>query len=762
MITGETITAVAQTAIGSARALQLGTVLIDDPALPETLRIASLNLLATNDQPTALTVIERACSDLDPDVRQAALAALLIRDAQRGRAALSRAALDTSTPLDARISAVEQLSQIFAEDSQLLLARCARDTTLPLYVQLLSVAGMPTSAFASLSEIVYDAAIHPAVRGIAALRLGSSADTNSSQTLRALLELSDTPHALAEGICAGLAASGRTDAAEPLLKLLQTSASDIELTISAIHALGELRAETATHTLVELVGGGALARLENLIPPGVIDQRVTDLLDTNELPPPLALRLATVYTKGVTPAEQPTTLREFLSYEVDAIRIASAQALAKIGGNTARAGLLSALIDNTVGNTAEHVMDALGRIDGETSAESLGYLATNTDINPMIRWLAVQQLRAHERGEAVMQRSLEQSDLDPFIRGALAEGLGQRRVITALPLLRQIADDSANDQHLRAQAIIGLGLLDEPAAEVVLIRLLSDAKEDVALRALAAEHLPSRLSTEGRRLLRELLRRERMPALIAAGALTVLGRAQDREALPLMLRYCQDERADVARAALKALAELGDASVAPVLVRVAQNPAAEQATRLQAIGTLLRIGGAAYRPLLRAYLEDGPLPLRLQALEHLIQASTSASELLAMVENTIFPLPLRLRLIHACIDRPEAGATLLRIAAQADELQLKVRAITALQHHGHLATSALVALAGDAPAPIRLAALEVLGKIGGTSACMALSTVVEDSTSPDTIRHYALSTLYTAVKRHIDENQSFHSVADKA
>ncbi|KPV46412.1 hypothetical protein SE17_43345, partial [Kouleothrix aurantiaca] len=179
--------------------------------------------------------------------------------------------------------------------------------------------------------------------------------------------------------------------------------------------------------------------------------------------------------------------------------------------------------------------------------------------------------------------------LDTFTRGALAEGLGQRHVFSALPLLRQLADDPSSDTHLRGQAILGLGLLNDPTTETILLRIASDPQEDIALRGLAADYLPSTLSAEGCRTMRDLLRGERQPTPLLTGALRTLGRTHDHEALSLMLQYFDDPNPSVAQAAIDALADIGDASVSPKLVQLSQQPNIDHALRLQAVGALLKL-----------------------------------------------------------------------------------------------------------------------------------------------------------------------------
>jgi HEAT repeat protein len=370
-----------------------------------------------------------------------------------------------------------------------------------------------------------------------------------------------------------------------------------------------------------------------------------------------------------------------------------------------------------------------------------------------VRWRAVQRLQQHPNGDAVLLRAFKENSLDPFTRGALAEALGQRHVIDALPLLRHLADDPATENHLRAQVILALGLLDDPATESTLLSLLNNAEADPELRGLAAENLPSGLSDESRRLLRDLLRRERPPAPLVAGALRALARARDREAIPLLLRYSQDDPPSVAQAALIALRELGDDSVAPVLVRVAQNTSAEQATRLQAVGTLLKIGGEAYQPLLRIYLDYGTLPMRLQALEHLLDANPLLSELLAGLHNRSWPTTMRLRLLQHCARLPEALPALRTLLDTPDEERslrwAAAHALTQTRDRGILPICARLALDPAADPTLRLRCVDALGQLAapGDGSGAVLSQLTDNPEHPPVVRAAALRALQTALQQ---------------
>jgi HEAT repeat protein len=250
-----------------------------------------------------------------------------------------------------------------------------------------------------------------------------------------------------------------------------------------------------------------------------------------------------------------------------------------------------------------------------------------------------------------------------------------------------------------------------------------------------------------------VLRSERPPADLVIGALKALGRAHDREAVLLMLRYAQDEAPAVAQAAIAALTELGDGSIAPMLVRITQQPSADHALRLQAVGALLRIGGASYRPLLRTYLNQGALPYRLLALEQLIDAGTPADELLELLVSPGWPQALRLRLLDHFAGAAAAAPTLARIlTAEDDDLQLRALAAEALGRlRWEQAGPTLIGLAlrAQTPAALRQRCIAALHAIGGTDAWGAISRLAEDVAQPAEVRDSALRAL-----RHADADES--------
>jgi HEAT repeat protein len=751
------LAALAQSAAGELRQLRTTAALLDDPAQVTATRLAALELLARSSQPAALTVIERASDDADPAVRTAALTALNSYEPERAVVALGRAALDTGAPWELRLNAIERLNGHLARGAGRTLERCTADTSLPLFARMRAVQGLAAApeGVPALIEVLDNQAAHSEVRAAAARALGAS---GHAEALPALLEQLDRARsklsgstdesALLAGCCDGLADLKSRSASSALLRLIDLSQHDVPLTLAALRALGQIGDPDTIEPISRLLGGEALYRLERGLDPRLIEHSAETCATDPALPQSIARELALTLASSTITEARPTTLLEFLSSEADRVRAATALALAAIGGNTARAALLAALIDgagSSLGGAVADMLAALADVEGTESAGALGYLLDMPDQNPLTGWLIVRQLTEHSAGEEVMHRALTRTDIGPFTRGALAEGLGQRGTMAALPTLRALASEPAGDPHLRSQALLALGLLNDPGTETTLTRLIGDRSEDVLLRGQAAEHLPEQLSSEGRRFLRDLLRNERPAAPLAVGALKALGRARDREALPLMLRYSQDESPAVAQAAIAALTDLGDASMAPMLVRITQQPAADHALRLQAVGALLRIGGDGYRPLLRIYLTQGALPFRLLALEYLIEAGAPVEELLALLADASWPTPLRLRLLETVAAQEDAAPTLARILAdEHDDAQIRALAANAL---GRLAWPDALpnliqqATHEQAPLALRLRCISALRTIGGDLVGATLSRLAEDAAQPASVRYHAMEEL---------------------
>lgn len=746
-IARQAIEALARSSADDSRKLFAATALAEDGALAPIVREAAVELLAANPQPNAMTVIERASDDPAANVRRAALTALYQRDPSRGEIALGRAAIDRAANWELRYAAIQSLGGQLTPALAHLLAQCVGDTRLPLFARL-NVVDMLSQHQAGppdLLQLLNRGDLPDTLRAEIARALGAAGYAPALRDLLRLLAAPAVARTLIEGCCAGLGALGQAEAVEPLLELLERSYHDPALTLATVRALGQLGDPRGIDLVGRLVGAEALQRLQRNLAPRLLQLPIESCLDNDAVPPRLIEQLADVLANAITPEVRPTSLGEFLASEADRVRVASAGALLALGGNGARAALLAALLDDTAGGATAEVIAALAELDGPESADVLAYLLEAGEVGPLTRWMVVQQIAKQPAGEELLQRGLANTALEPFTRGALAEALGQRHAIAALPLLRQLAEDHAVDTHLRSQAILSLGLLSDPSTETTLLRIVADEHDDETLRGLAADYLPEHLSPEGRRALRELLRGERPPVQLLIGALRTLGRVRDRESLPLILRFCQDITTPIVQAAVDALADMGDASVAPVLVRISQQGSADHALRLQAVGALLKIGGDAYQPLLRSYLQQGPLPFRLLALEALIGAGPPAEELHALLADPAWPTPLRLRLLEYLASDLGMAPLLAQLLTNSEEVaQLRAMAAETLGlMRWQAAEPALIQLAqqADASASIRLRCVGALRRLNTNTAWVTLSRLAEDEKQPSVIRNGARAAL---------------------
>ena len=743
--------ALAASDAGDTRKLFVASALVEDLAQPDATRLAALELLSGNSQPPAHSVVERACGDANSEIRRKALELLSKLDPIRAGVALGRTAMDRSANWELRLAAIRHLGETWPPDAERLLLHCSQDTALPLYARLKAVGALASnqSGTDELISMLTNAHQHPVVRAAAAWAIGTARYAASLPDLIHLIDSPDTPSVLAEGGCRGLGVLRDRAAVGALTRLIQRCPADVPLTLAALFALGQIGDPDSVATISPLLGQEALYRLQRPVEPRLLDQPVDDCLNDPALPPTIADRLALALAGSPTEEARPTTLSEFLVGEADRIRAVAGRALATIGGNAARAALLAALLDNMSGGAAADIIGALSDLEGEQSANSLGYLLNTPEVNPLTHWLVARHLTHHPAGEPVMLRALQNGAIDPFTRGALAEGLGQRHAFSALTPLRHLAESHETDPHLRSQALLGLGLFDDPTTETILTRVIGDASDDLTLRGLAAEYLPQQLSAEGRRFLRELLRADRTPAPLVIGALRTLGRVRDREALPLLLRYCLGETTEIAQAAIDALADLGDGSVAPVLVRISQQHGADHALQLQAVSALLRIGGDGYLPLLRAYLHQGALPFRMLALEALLGGHATAADLLPILSNQSWPTAMRLRLIdYFASDITAAPALISLIETTTDEPQLRIlaaEAIGRLRYAGAVPALIRQAERADTPAALRLRCVAMLQKLNAMPGWAALSQLAEDQDQPAMLRERAQRALCDVV-----------------
>jgi HEAT repeat protein len=714
---------------GAERLMRVGRVLLGDPASDEPARLAAVEMLETSGTPAALEALRQASERSSGTVRRRALAALDRLAPEAATASLERAAHDPGSPWDVRLDALLSLAASTNGMMELLVA--ARDSALPLFARVRLVRALWAAGRAGdLLRLVADVRQSLALRCAAAAMLAEL--PVSWPGLPALLAREGISANLRLALCRGIAAApptqepqrGTATLAQALLHVLRNSGNDPLVCLAATQSLGRLGDPGATETLVALLGPAALEHLLRAVPPALVEATPARCLADPALPAGLRLQLTTALARAMTPADQPTTLRELLIAEANRLRAAAAQALGRIGGASAVAALRAALACDSATEATAAAADALAEVAG---GRALIERLAAAEVGGSVRWQIVERLAAREGETAVLAEALADTSLDPFTRGALASALGRMRYTPAFSRLLWLAEDQHGDAHLREQAIGALGALGVESSEA-LLEMACDRRVGERLRGLAAEHLPQPLELAQRRTLRELIRGDAPEPLLVAGVLRALGRAKDREALGLALRYALDDRPEVVRAAVAALAGIGDDSVTPALVRLSQRPSTDTGLRIAAVGALLRLGGREYHALIQPYLNHNSLLVQLQALDALIGSGAVDEELAAMLATGRGALPLRLRLIERLAGSPAATTMLEAIVTSRTEVpQARRLAAEALGTGG---SAALVEAldAAESDDGLRLRCIEALARAGTPAAWEALSRVAEEAT----------------------------------
>jgi HEAT repeat protein len=267
--------------------------------------------------------------------------------------------------------------------------------------------------------------------------------------------------------------------------------------------------------------------------------------------------------------------------------------------------------------------------------------------------------------------------------------------------------------------------------------------------------LPAGLPAPVCRTLRDQLRSEREPAVLAA-ILAALGRAGDREAVPMLLRYTQSEHAPIALAAIESVAAIGDADLASPLVRVSQNAQAAPHVRLAAVCALIQICGAEFGSLLRDYLNSTQLTLRLRAHAALAAHQNDDPRLITPIADPAAPLALRLEALQRLASRMPNEPVIRLVLSNPNEVpQLRLTAVGALARADDPAVvETLATTLADATLPLLqrrcIETLAVLAQSAAAPAAAAQTQLEQIALSPDippAMRHWASVCLNTAPRR---------------
>jgi HEAT repeat protein len=423
---------------------------------------------------------------------------------------------------------------------------------------------------------------------------------------------------------------------------------------------------------------------------------------------------------------------------------AAMEALSRIGGPQAAAGLLSVLHDiwwypglalalRTLGAIGDRqAIPAVAEIasmpgewgtddhddddDDGPYADRMGALMYRGGVHPDVRRAAVEALGRLGGTEVVkpLIRALRDPDEQTAAQAAIA--------LRSLPQARSELIDAlgAPEAHVRSTVCGVLATLADPRAVPALARVLATDRSG-AVRAAAATAL-GRFDVEQARFAlhgalndshgclaaaTELARRPDTPAgtfaeMLARGteaqrcaAAAALGAIAGPVDISILAAAVDDGTVAVRRAAVDALGQRGDIAAAPPLVDALRSDNQPGTVRARAAAALGALGDAD------------------QAVEPLIQALGQASD------------PVRLRAAEALgrIRADSAIAALESAAASDSDVAVRAAAIDALAAVGGPGVAALARLARKAPASQRAPIVRALGRSEAEESIPYLATV---------------------------------------
>lgn len=708
-------------------------VLLSSDNLPPALRSVALALLpaGTAQQEHTHTLLSRACADSRPAVRQAALAALAVQEPRYALRLLEGLLNDPIAEANIQQDALNQVAHWHTPDAIALLLRSALAEHLGLLLRLRAVsllAAAPQNIelrHAALQHIINADRVPDVLVATAARLLGRLHAHLATADLCQLVSNQQESLLVRQAGIAALGTLGQMPALRghvitTLRDLLQYAPGNTTLMLAALQALGEIGTGPAFQIIRVVLRA-------NLKPP--IRQfwigRVADIATVPvsrwqmlDLPAELQVMQAHLVDTASTDADLPTTFDDFVAIQITQIHHAGIAALGKIAAGThnwrIHAAIHKLLLELCHTSPAHYAaLQLLVQVPADTPHhETLDLLIRARDTHPTVRWQAIELLGKLPESGTTLLRWLEDTELDPFVRGRLAVSLGEAGDLSALPALRQLAEQPDGDLYLRTQAVQALGLMSDPATEATLLHVIGDENAPASLRGAAAAALPPTLRGQVRQWLRDLLRGERLPDELVAGILDALGRQRNRESLAVLLHYAQYSQPLVATAALQALALIEDQSAVPVLLNISQQPRTAPVVRLQAIAALIRLRGGEHAGLLRSYLESGVLSLQLQAFDLMLEANPDDRMIVRLLADRSAPLALRMRAAHALSQRPISHDTLHAVLLdERDDPHLRVLVAHLLQASTHPQSNHLLhqcAVATHTPPRLRRACIATL------------------------------------------------------
>lgn len=341
------------------------------------------------------------------------------------------------------------------------------------------------------------------------------------------------------------------------------------------------------------------------------------------------------------------------------------------------------------------------------------------DADPQVRGACADALGASGSPEAVAPLSGKLDDPTPAVRAQVARALaklGDSRAV--VPLVGKV-QDSVPD--VRQAVVRALGELGDPRATQALLLALRDNVPEVKVEALSA--LGRLRSPEAASAIAPLAL-ERNPSVRQA-ALVALGRIASPEAVRALVRAVrtqEDEAQTLERTAVRdALVAAGPASI-PELTAVLERPSS-RAVATAAAWVLGELHATASAPVIVAALRRGSLPPA--AALHALAGAGTADQVPVVLEFVADPSPAvrdeALRAANALLDpaRPDGRAVeplaaTLKSARTSPEERAAVARLLG-RTGAPRAAAELAGLVGSKDLPLRLAAIDALGALGGST-----------------------------------------------
>jgi hypothetical protein len=719
--------------VSPERRFQIASTLVQDQAIPPVLRATALAVLSLSSDEAALSILQQMAADQEALIRYAALTALRNHPAAQALSALQNIILDAQIAWEVRRDALEQVQAYAVSQATTLLARCSINTALPLPGRLQSVEYLAKRSQQSskiVCQILTAPAIHVAIRAKTARLLGDLPAEHVLATLRQVALSFAEPSQVRQATLLALAtitqnpntaSQQRECVLNILLHVHKEPGGDSLLKVCTLHALGILALPACVpvlrHVLLHATAEDLLATWLEAAPH--LASVPLHEWHRHDLPPHARVALLTTLTEGDREAEQPGSLDELVAQTALQLRMAAASALTRIATSAdedtyelVRESLMTALQQPRSHDELRHLLSSLKTISQTQGLQEMEEIFANPASDTTVRWLLVEQFGNSSALLPLMLHYLHAEQIDAVTRGMIAQTLGHYGTEQAIHALLRLAKQPTNTMPLRLQALAALESLDTPLVTETCLALIAERNTAPALRQAAARALPSSLSPDTRRWLRELLRSESEPAELIEGIIAALARAHDRQALALMLRYAQSETRSIALRALHALASMGDNRIAPTLVRIAQNTCTEISIRLEAVITLLRLCGDSYLPFLRSFLDCDILPLQLHALDELLSSWSDYAQPLILVANRAAPLALRLRALQDVIQRNQSHHVLHELL-----------------------------LDGSTPLQLRVNIASLLGQAGGVESIKVVAQCIHDEETTPYLRRHCIRAL---------------------